>query len=66
MKCPFMKNSNNVPRECKKDCALYYQEHNQAGDKVENMQGCSFYMMAQYLDEVRYHLCHGVEVYSHD
>ena len=66
MKCPFMKHPSNMPRECTKDCALYYQEQSKEGKEVTNMHGCSFNMMTQYLDEIRYHLCHGVEVIHHD
>ena len=66
MKCPFMKHPSNMPRECTKDCALYYQERSKDGKEVINMQGCSFNMMAQYLNEIRYKLQTGLEVMTHD
>ena len=66
MLCPFMKHPSNMPRKCTKECALYYQELTSEGKEVINMQGCSLTMMTQYLDEIRYHLCHGVEVVRRD
>ena len=52
--CPFRAAVGSTCVE--ENCALYYQEISEDSNPVSGMNGCSFKMIAQYLDETRYHI----------